>query len=143
MVLRREVLFSLPEFEPRFLDHPFRNLVTIPTKPSVAIKFNYFWRANFILFLINTLQSYFPRNYTLFAKRLVLQTNITSDFNTHGSVHRNNFFNIYPIRCNVTQFILSVNLSTCFGWYHHPSSGAQTTVSTASDICHTVTSTCR
>ena len=30
------------------------------------------------------------------------------------------------------------NCSTCFGWYFHPSSGAQTTVSTASGICHTV-----
>ena len=28
-------------------------------------------------------------------------------------------------------------------WYHHPSSGAQKTVSTASGICHTVTATCR
>ena len=35
-------------------------------------------------------------------------------------------------------FILSGNCSTCFGWYHHPSSGAQTTVSIASGICHTV-----
>jgi len=26
-----------------------------------------------------------------------------------------------------------------FRWYHHPSSGAQTTVSTTSGICHTVT----
>ena len=51
--------------------------------------------------------------------------------------------NIYPPRCNVTQFILSGNCSTCFGWYHHPSSGAQTTVSTASGICRTVTATCR
>ena len=33
--------------------------------------------------------------------------------------------------------------STCFGWYLHPSSGAQTTVSTTSGICHTVTATCR
>jgi len=41
------------------------------------------------------------------------------------------------------QFILSGNCSTCFGWYHHPSSGAQTTVSTASDICRNVTATCR
>jgi hypothetical protein len=32
---------------------------------------------------------------------------------------------------------------TCFGWYFHPSSGAHTTVSTASDICHTVTAICR
>jgi hypothetical protein len=39
----------------------------------------------------------------------------------------------------VTQFILSGNCSTHFGWYHHPSSGAQTTVSTASGICHIVT----
>ena len=29
------------------------------------------------------------------------------------------------------------------GWYHHPSSGAQTTVSTASGICHTVIAICR
>jgi hypothetical protein len=43
---------------------------------------------------------------------------------------------------NVTQFILSGNCSTCFGWYHHPSLGAQTTVSTAFGICHTVTATC-
>jgi hypothetical protein len=53
------------------------------------------------------------------------------------------FFNIYPTRCNVTQFILSGNWSTCFGWYFHPSSGAHTTVSTASLICHAVTAICR
>ena len=53
------------------------------------------------------------------------------------------YSNIYPTRCNVTQFILSGNYSTCFGWYHHPSSGTQTTVSTASGIGHTVTATCR
>ena len=39
--------------------------------------------------------------------------------------------NIYPTRCNVTQFILSWNCSTCFGWYHNPSSGAHITVCTA------------
>jgi hypothetical protein len=33
--------------------------------------------------------------------------------------------------------------STCFGWYFHPSSWANTTVSTASGICHTVTAICR
>ena len=53
------------------------------------------------------------------------------------------YSNIYPTRCNVTQFVSSGNCSTCFGWYHHPSSGAQTTVSTASGICHTVTAICR
>ena len=43
----------------------------------------------------------------------------------------------YPTRCNVTQFIISRNCSTCFGWYPHPSSGARTTVSTATGTCHT------
>ena len=33
-----------------------------------------------------------------------------------------------PTRWNYTQFILSVNCSTCFGWFLHPSSGAQITV---------------
>jgi len=41
------------------------------------------------------------------------------------------YSNIYPTRCNVTQFVVPGNYSTCFGWYHHPSSGAQTNVSTA------------
>jgi len=36
----------------------------------------------------------------------------------------------------------SGNCSTCFGWYPHPSSGAQTTVSTASGVCHTGTAIC-
>jgi hypothetical protein len=34
---------------------------------------------------------------------------------------------------------ISGNRSACFGWHFHPSSGAHTTVSTASGICHTVT----
>jgi hypothetical protein len=38
---------------------------------------------------------------------------------------------------------ISGNCSTCFGWYFHPSSGAHTTASTASVICHTVTAICR
>jgi len=53
------------------------------------------------------------------------------------------YSNIYPTKYNVTQFVLSGNCSTCFGWYLHPSSGAQITVSTASGICHTVTAICR
>jgi hypothetical protein len=53
------------------------------------------------------------------------------------------YSNICPTRCNVTQFILSGNCSTCFGWYNNPSSGALTVVSTASGICHTVTAICR
>jgi hypothetical protein len=30
------------------------------------------------------------------------------------------YSNIYPTRCNVTQFILSGNCSTSYGCYHHP-----------------------
>jgi hypothetical protein len=53
------------------------------------------------------------------------------------------YSNICPTRCNVTQFILTEKCSTCFAWYHQPSLGAQTTVSTASSICHTVIAICR
>jgi hypothetical protein len=38
---------------------------------------------------------------------------------------------------------ISGNCSTCFEWYFHPSSGAHSTVSTASVVCHTVTAICR
>ena len=34
------------------------------------------------------------------------------------------YSNIYSTRCNVTQFIISGNCSTCFGWYLRPSSEA-------------------
>jgi hypothetical protein len=65
-------------------------------------------------------------------------------FNVHGSVHRKNILiYVYPTRYNVTQFILSGNCSRCFRWYHHPPLEAQTPVSTASGICHTVTAICR
>jgi len=50
---------------------------------------------------------------------------------------------MYQTRYKITQFILSGNCSTCLGWYHHPSSGAQTTVPTACGICHTVIAICR
>ena len=39
------------------------------------------------------------------------------------------------------RLFISGNCSTCFGWYLHPSSGAHTTVSTSSGICHTFTPT--
>jgi hypothetical protein len=38
---------------------------------------------------------------------------------------------------------ISGNCSTYFGWYFHPASGAHTTVSTASGVCHTATAICR
>jgi hypothetical protein len=55
-----------------------------------------------------------------------------SEFNVYGSVHRR-YIPIY-IQQDATLHILFIsgNCSTCFGWYHHPSSWAQTIVSTAS-----------
>jgi hypothetical protein len=50
---------------------------------------------------------------------------------------------MYTTRCNVTQFIYIWKLLYMFRVYLHPSSGAQTTVSTASGICQTDTATCR
>ena len=59
------------------------------------------------------------------------------------SVHRK-YIPIY-IQQDATLHILFIsgNCSACFGWYFHPLSGAHTTVSTASGICHTVTAICR
>jgi hypothetical protein len=65
---------------------------------------------------------------------------ILLDFNVYGSVHRK------YIQQDATLHILFIsgNCSTFFGWYFHPSSGAQTTVSAASGICHnTITAICR
>jgi len=42
------------------------------------------------------------------------------------------YVNKCPTSCNYTQFILTVNCSICFGWFLHPSSGAQITIFTAS-----------
>jgi hypothetical protein len=59
------------------------------------------------------------------------------------SVHRK-YIPIY-IQQDATShsLFISGNCSTCFGWYFHPSSGAHTTLSTESGICHTVTAICR
>jgi hypothetical protein len=64
-------------------------------------------------------------------------------FNVYGSVHRK-YIPIY-IQHDATWYSLFIsgNCSTCFGWFLLPSSGAHTTVSTASVICHTVTAICR
>jgi hypothetical protein len=69
--------------------------------------------------------------------------NITSRFNFYGSVHCK-YIPIYIQQDTTLQSLfISGNCYTCFGWYFHPSSGAHTTVSTASGICHTVTAICR
>ena len=54
-------------------------------------------------------------------------------------MHRNNIL-LYKSQqdAQIIEFILSDNCSTCFGRHHHPSSGAQTTVTTASGNRYTV-----
>ena len=50
------------------------------------------------------------------------------------------FSDIYVQKDALLHYLfVSLNCSTCFGWYLHPSSGAHTTVSTACDTCQTVT----
>ena len=61
----------------------------------------------------------------------------------HGSVHRKNILIYIQQDATLHSLFFSGNCSTRFGWYHHPSSGEQTTVSTASGICHTITATGR
>jgi len=62
---------------------------------------------------------------------------LLGDLNVYGSVHCK-YIPIY-IQQDATlhSSFISGNCSTCFGWYFHPSSGAHTTVCTASGICHT------
>jgi len=54
-------------------------------------------------------------------------------------VHLNNIL-LYKSQqdARVTEIILSDNYSTCFGRHYHPSSGTQTTVTTASGNRYTV-----
>jgi hypothetical protein len=54
-------------------------------------------------------------------------------------MHRNNIL-VYKSQqyAHVIEYILSENCSICFGSYYHPSSGAQTTVTTASGNGYTV-----
>jgi hypothetical protein len=46
---------------------------------------------------------------------------------------------VYIQQDTLHSLFISGNCSTRFGWYFHPSSGALTTVSAASGVCHTVT----
>jgi hypothetical protein len=70
---------------------------------------------------------------------LTAEKNEYSALNIYRAVHRNNIL-LYKskTRCNITEFILSDNCSTYFGYHYHPSSGEQTTVTTASGNRYTV-----
>jgi len=77
------------------------------------------------------------------SRQSIPHKDLYSRFNVYGSVHRK-YVPIYIQQdAALHSLFISGNCSTCLGWYVHPSSGAHTTVSTASGICHTVTATCR
>jgi len=65
-----------------------------------------------------------------------------STYNVHGSVHRKYILIYIQQDATIHSLFISGNCCTCFGWYLHPSSGARTTLSAASGICHTVIATC-
>ena len=62
-------------------------------------------------------------------------------FNVQGSVHRKCIPVYIQQDATFRSLFISGNCSTCIGWYLHPSSGAHTTVYTASGTCQTVTAT--
>jgi hypothetical protein len=64
-------------------------------------------------------------------------------FNVYGSVHRKYIPKYIQQDATLHSLFISGNCATCFEWYLHLSSGAHTTVSTASGICQTVTAICR
>jgi hypothetical protein len=72
-------------------------------------------------------------------------TSVIRRINIYGSVHCKYILVYVYIQQDATlhSLFISGNCSTRFGWYFHPSSGAHTTVSTASGICHTFTAICR
>jgi hypothetical protein len=53
-----------------------------------------------------------------------------------GSVHHEYMSITVQQDATIYSLFISVNRSTCFGWYFHPSSGAHITVSTASGISY-------
>ena len=83
-------------------------------------------------------EDYYISNYSVSFTKYIL-----TKFNVHGYVNCKNIPIYIQQDATLHSLFISENWSTCFGWYHHPSSGALTAVSTESGICHTVTATCR
>jgi hypothetical protein len=80
------------------------------------------------------------KEITLWTKRwdTIIKFNIFN-VSIHGSVHLNNILlHKSEQDAHVTELILSDNCSTCFVCCYHASSGAQTTVTTASGNRYTV-----
>ena len=76
-----------------------------------------------------------------------LQTNVAGlspyEAPSWQAIYNSHILILIPKDATLHSLFISGNCSTCFGCYLHPSSGAHTTVSTASGTCQTVTATCR
>ena len=59
----------------------------------------------------------------------------TSCLHDNASLHKGTIPIYIQQDATLHSLFISGNCCTCFGWYLHPSSGAHTTVSTASDAC--------
>ena len=85
----------------------------------------------------------------LTSKELLISKDVVPGLFDHEGEHTTVFGNIddyIPIYiqqdATLHSLFISGNCSTCFRWYLHQSSGAHTTVSTASCTCQTVIATC-
>ena len=73
-----------------------------------------------------------PNSFSMKFNFTYARENMLYYFNIHGSVHRKNILIYIQQDATLHSLFISGNCSTCFGWYNHPSPGAQKTVSTAS-----------
>jgi len=85
----------------------------------------------------NIQKAYFSSAY-LFPLIFTANSDYFPNFDVYGSVLRKYIPVCVQQDATLHSLFISGNCSTCFGCYFHPSSGAHTTVSTASGICQTV-----
>ena len=82
---------------------------------------------------------FFPSKTQYYVFRPVGRSLETSgDFDFHGSVHRNSILIYIQKDSTLHSLFYLETILHVSGWYHHPSSVAQTTVSTASGNRYTV-----
>jgi hypothetical protein len=135
------VWFSLPVCLKRFLfQEEFREIIlwrciSFHTKyPLFLLHFSEIW---------NFSKDY--RKNTQVSNFIKVLSGGAKLFRADRRTHMRKLYSSIYIQQDATlhSLFISGNCCTCFGWYLHASSGAQTTVSAASGICHTVTATCR
>ena len=98
------------------------------------------WQFLFLLWLPHNSGTHLLRKITLrfctqkkwMDQIYVISRHATEEFYVHGSMHRKSMSIIVQEDVTIYSLFISVNCSTCFGWYLHPSSGVHITVTTAS-----------